>query len=118
MSATRSVAALTVLAGTFDSQPAAFARLLDAATRSGIDVDLADVDVIQAASEVRLAHYFRPAIVARIEEARGADNTLIVIRPSVLSALPGFPAPGYGLRTLGRFAGEIIEAGGADDSWL
>ena len=115
---TRSAAALTVLGGTFESQPAAFAALLDAATRSGLDVDLADVDVIQAAPEVRLAHYFRPAIVARIEEARGTDNTVIVLRPSLLSTLPGFPAPGYGLRTLGRFAGEIVEAGGADDSWL
>ena len=118
MSDAREPTLLTVLSGTFESQPDAFATLLEAATRSGVDVDLADVDVIQAASEVRLAHYFRPAIVARIETARGEDNTVIVLRPSILSALPGFPAPGYGLRMLGRYAGEIIDAGGADDSWL
>ena len=118
MSDGRAPTLLTVLAGTFDTEPAAFAQLLEAATRSGVDFDLADVDVIQAAAEVRLAHYFRPAIVARIEEARGPDNTLIVMRPSLLSAVPGFPSPGYGLRMLGRYAGELIEAGGADDTWL
>ena len=118
MSDGRAPTLLTVLAGTFDTEPAAFAQLLEAATRSGVDFDLADVDVIQAAAEVRLAHYFRPAIVARIEEARGPDNTLIVMRPSLLSALPGFPSPGYGLRMLGRYAGEVIETGGADDTWL
>ena len=47
MTAERAAAALTVLSGTFESQTAAFATLLEAATRSGLDVDLADVDVIQ-----------------------------------------------------------------------
>ena len=103
-------ALLTVYAGRFESQPLAFSALLDAADSLSIKVDLADVDVIREAREVRLAHYFRPAIVARIDAARGADDTLLVARPCALTAHPGFPPPGARVRLLGRFAGEVVEA--------
>ncbi len=102
-------ALLMVLAGNFASQPMAFTCLCDEADRRGISVDLKDVDVIQAAANVRLAHYFRPAIVARIQELQGEDDTVILVRPSLLAADPSFPSRTSPLRLLGRFAGEIVE---------
>ena len=98
-----------VLAGSFASQPIAFTCLCDEAERRGISVGLKAVDVIQAAASVRLAHYFRPAIVARIQELQAGDDTLILVRPSFLAAEPQFPSPNSPLRLLGRFAGEIVE---------
>ena len=109
MSGVKVPALLTVLAGGFETQPAAFAYLLQEAGRYGLTFDLADVDVIQSARPVRLAHYFRPAIVARIEALMGQADTVIVVRPSTLTARRDFPGSGSDLRLLGRFAGEIIE---------
>ncbi len=106
---------LSVFSGTFASQPVAFACLVDQAEKRGLDIDLGDVDVIQHSPEVRLAHYFRPAIVARIQEAQGADNTVIVLRPTRLAVERDFPTRGSPLRMLGRFAGEIVEPEGAGD---
>lgn len=100
---------LTVLAGSFASQPLAFAALKAAAESAGQKVDLADVDVIRMAPEVRLAHYFRPQIVARIQAMQGSDDTVIVVRPCLLTADPGFPPAVSPLRRLGRFAGTLIE---------
>ena len=102
-------ALLTVLTGEFDTQPAAFAYLLQEAGRYGLTFDLADVDVIQSARVVRLAHYFRPAIVARIQALIAAADTVIVVRPSALATRRDFPGSGSELRLLGRFAGQIIE---------
>jgi hypothetical protein len=110
MKRARVPALLTVLTGEFDTQPAAFAYLLQEAGRYGLTFDLADVDVIQSARTVRLAHYFRPAIVARIEALMGAADTVIVVRPSALTTRRDFPGSGSDLRLLGRFAGQIIEA--------
>lgn len=108
-------ALLTVLSGSFKTQPLAFAALLDEAEQRGTTVDLAEVDVIQAAAEVRLAHYFRPAIVARIERLRSDDNTVMVLRPCELAAARDFPRKAGRVRMLGRFAGEIIEPFGSAD---
>lgn len=98
---------LSVLAGDFDSQAAAYYALRAEAEKIGIEIDPTDTDVIREASEVRLAHYFRPAIVARIEAARGDDNTLVLLFPSQLTALTAFPPESSGLRLLGRFAGRL-----------
>lgn len=111
MSAAKVPALLTVMAGHFASQPEAFNYLLQEAGRYGLAFDLAEVDVIQAARPVRLAHYFRPAIVARIEGLMGDMDTVIVVRPSGLTARRDFPGSGSDLKLLGRFAGEIVEAG-------
>ena len=92
---------LTVLAGTFSNQAEAFEALREEAWEIGPH----QTDVIGEASEVRLAHYFRPAIVARIEEASGADNTILILFPSSLSAEPRFPPEGSSLHLLGRYAG-------------
>lgn len=108
-------ATLLVLSGRFASQPLAFAALLQEAQRHRVKVDLADVDVIREAGNVRLAHYFRPAIVARIQELQGEDDTLIVIRPSPLQAQGLFRDQKGALRRLGLFAGEVIEARSRDD---
>lgn len=99
---------LTVLSGRFASQPLAFAALQDAADSFGLEVDLADVDVIREAANVRLAHYFRPQVVARIQALQGEEDTVIVLRPSPLTADPRFPPDGP-LRRLGQFAGSLIE---------
>ena len=105
----RFAATLTVVSGTFASQPLAFAAILDAADEAGISVDLADVDVIRHAAPVRLAHYFRPAIVARIEALKGEDDTVIILRPGEATQSPGFPARHPKLRRLGVFAGTLVE---------
>jgi len=105
-------ALLTVLSGKFESQPLAFACLVDEAEKLGMRVDLADADVIQAAAPVRLAHYFRPQIAARVQELQGEDDTVIVLRPTELASVPSFPRPASALRLLGRFAGKIVEPPG------
>lgn len=96
---------VTVLAGTFTNQAAAFFVLRSEAAKLGIEVDPQDTDVIREAPEVRLAHYFRPAIVARIEAGMDGDNTTILLFPSALTARPTFPEEGSDLRLIGRFAG-------------
>ena len=100
---------LTVLSGLFESQPLAFTALQDAAERIRLEFDLADVDVIREAADVRLAHYFRPQIVARIQSLQGDDNTTVVLRPSALTTHPDFPPRKGRLRLLGKFAGQLIE---------
>lgn len=110
MSQEKSRATLMVLSGSFASQPLAFAALLDGAGDKAADVDLADVDVIREVPDVRLAHYFRPAIVARIQALQDKDNTLIIVRPSALQTGGLFKKEGARLRLLGHFAGEVVEA--------
>lgn len=98
---------MTVLAGHFVNQAAAFFALRHEALKLDVAIDERDLDVIREAAEVRLAHYFRPAIVARIEEAREADNTVILLFPSRLTTFPAFPPEDSALRLLGRFAGRL-----------
>ena len=109
MSTERVPVLLTVLSGLFESQPLAFAALKDAADDLGLTVDLADIDVICEAAEVRLAHYFRPQIATRILSLMEGDNTAIVLRPSLLTTHPKFPPADGLLRHLGKFAGTLIE---------
>lgn len=96
---------VTVLAGTFTNQAAAFFALKIEAEKIGIELLPTQTDVIREALEVRLAHYFRPAIVARIEAAMEQDDTAILLFPSPLTARPAFPPENSPLRLIGRFAG-------------
>ena len=98
---------LSLLAGTFPNQAVAFQSLQDEAALFDISVKMEQLDVIREAREVRLAHYFRPAIVARIEKARESDDTVFVLYPSQLTAEPRFPSGTGKLRLLGRFAGTL-----------
>lgn len=98
---------MTVLAGTFTNQAAAFYALRTEAERVGVELSPEQTDVIREAASVRLAHYFRPAIVARIEEAVAEDDTIILLFPSRLTAIPSFPPEGSSLRLVGRFAGRL-----------
>jgi len=82
---------VTVLAGTFKNQAAAFFALRSEAEKIGIELRTRDTDVIREAREVRLAHYFRPAIVARIEAAMEEDDTVVLLFSSPLTARPAFP---------------------------
>lgn len=101
---------LTVLAGTFTNQAAAYFALRAEAERAGVELTPEQTDVIREAAGVRLAHYFRPAIVARIEEATGEDDTVVLLFPSPLTALPAFPPDTSALRLVGRFAGRLDAA--------
>ena len=101
---------LMVLSGRFDSQPKAFAALRQAADQCGLSADMNDIDVIREAPHVRLAHYFRPGIVGRLQAMQGEDDTLFVLRPSALTAEPKFPPEEAGFRVLGKFAGMVVEA--------
>ena len=100
---------LTVLAGTFTNQAAAFFVLRSEAEMIGIELHPHETDVIREAAAVRLAHYFRPAIVARIEAAAEGDDTIILLFPSRLTAIPTFPRENSELRLIGRFAGMMAE---------
>ncbi len=96
---------ITVLAGSFANQAAAFYALRSEAAKIGVDLQPTQTDVIREASEVRLAHYFRPAIAARIDAAREKNDTIVLLFPSPLTAQPDFPPEGSALRLVGRFAG-------------
>lgn len=96
---------VTVLAGTFINQAAAFFALKTEAGKIGIEILPTQTDVIREAPEVRLAHYFRPAIVARIQAAMDTDDTVILLFPSPLTARPAFPPVESQIRLIGRFAG-------------
>ena len=114
MSDARFPASIAVYVGMFASQPLAFACLLDAADRAGAFLDLADVDVIREAQEVRLAHYFRPALVAQIEMLRGRHDTLILIKPRQSGLMPVGTLRDPHLKPLGLFPGELTRAGPSD----
>lgn len=101
---------LTVLAGTFTNQAAAFYALRAEAEGIGVQLSHEQTDVIGAAASVRLAHYFRPAIVARIEAAIEEDETIVLLFPSPLTAIPSFPPESSPLRMVGRFAGRLDPA--------
>lgn len=101
---------LTVLAGTFSNQAAAYYALRSEAERIGVEVSPDLTDVIREAASVRLAHYFRPAIVARIEEATAEDDTIVLLFPSRLTALPAFPPETSQLRLVGRYAGLLAQS--------
>lgn len=100
---------ITVLGGRFSNQAAAFYALRAEAEKVGISVHPRETDVIREASEVRLAHYFRPAIVARIEAAMEDDDTAVLLFPSALTARPSFPPDESALRLVGRFAGLVTQ---------
>ncbi len=101
----------TVLSGAFENQADAFRQLVQEANAFDIKIRPDEADVIREAREVRLTHYFRPAIVARIEEAAETDDTVIVLFPSNLTAVPHFPTGEGKLRLLGRFAGTLVTKG-------
>ena len=98
-----------ILAGVFPNQAEAFRRLQAEASEFGVEVSPREVDVIREAREVRLAHYFRPAIAARIQQACTVENTVIVLLPSPLAAVPSFPTGDGALRLIGRFAGVLVD---------
>ena len=117
MNQARSAVLLTVLSGKFSSQPLAFAALADVAERTGVELDLKDVDVIREAPNVRLAHYFRPQIVARIQTMQDDDDTVLVLRPCLLTADPRFPGSDETrFRLLGRFAGVLVDPPDPEES--
>lgn len=109
MSDTSAPVLITVLSGAFTNQAAAFFVLRTEAGALGIELLPTQTDIIREAAEVRLAHYFRPAIVARIEDAQGSDNTIVLLFPSLLTARPAYPSDKSAFRLIGRFAGRLSD---------
>ena len=101
---------MTVLAGTFANQASAFYALRMEASKLGVDLLPERTDVIREAADVRLAHYFRPAVVARVQEAQGDDDTVFLLFPSRLTAIPSFPGDVMPFRVLGRYSGLLADS--------
>jgi len=93
---------ISLMGGSFASQPLAFAHLLDASQAQGISLDLDHVEVLQAPQAARLAQWFTPATCAQIPAAQ----TLIAFLP----ASGGPLTPTDHLRTLGIFPAQITRA--------
>ena len=93
---------ITLMGGTFASQPLAFAHLLDAAQAQGINLDLDNVEVIQSNQPARLAQWFTADTCQNIPTAQ----TLIAFLP----ASGGPLTPTDHLCTLGTFPAQITRA--------
>ncbi|MEO1796389.1 MAG: hypothetical protein AAFR53_05175 [Pseudomonadota bacterium] len=93
---------ITLFAGTFESQPLAFAHLYDLDP----DADLSEIEVIcKAPPRPRLAHYFTPGQVDAIIDAMGLHTSLILVFPEA-----GRLKASGKLFPLGRFAGSRVRA--------
>lgn len=110
--AARVPARIDVYAGSFASQPLAFARVLDAADRAGTTLVTDDVEVIQTTADTRLAHYFDPKTVAAILRAATGHDTLILLLPGRQGAPPALSDPL--LTPLGSHDGLLLRAPGGD----
>lgn len=95
---------ITVMGGTFASQPLAFAHILDAAQTQGRSLDLDHVEVLQAPHAGRLSQWFDPDTCARITEL--APQTLVVFLPGSSGPL----APTALLTPVGVFLGTLTRA--------
>lgn len=101
--AERQPVTIDVWAGTFDSQPLAYAHLFDLATCSGREVALEAVDVIcKADPTARLKHYFTGETVDSITDGLGLNTTVLLVFPEAIAG--GIP-PSPFLTHLGSFAG-------------
>ena len=105
MAALRSLPAeIAVFAGSFASQPLAFAHLLDVAP--GLDLDHVEV-IPLARAETRLAPYFEAGTIARLCRSAPPGDTLVLVLPG---AYPDLDCPLGGstrLRPLGPLRGTI-----------
>lgn len=95
---------VAVFAGSFASQPLAFAHLLDAADTHGLALDFDHIEVIHGDPSKRLGHVFSAADCQAIAAARLADDALVLVFPEAL--IPGAQLFGETahLRRLGQFA--------------
>ncbi|MEM6479734.1 MAG: hypothetical protein AAF841_09135 [Pseudomonadota bacterium] len=88
---------IMVFAGTFESQPLAFAHLYDLSP----ELDLSELEVICKADPCpRLGHYFAPEQVDLIIDTIGIETTVILAFPKA-GPVPASPK----LFPLGRFSG-------------
>ncbi|MEM9437519.1 MAG: hypothetical protein AAGA15_10795 [Pseudomonadota bacterium] len=100
---TRQTVSIDIFAGTFESQPLAFAHLYDLAKALDVEIALDAVEVICKADPVkRLTHYFDAPRVNAIIDEMGLNTSLILIFPEAMTgALEGSTL----LIPLGRFDG-------------
>ncbi|MEL7300953.1 MAG: hypothetical protein AAFM92_11270 [Pseudomonadota bacterium] len=93
---------IMLFAGTFESQPVAFAHLYDI----GPELDLGEVEVIcKEEPAARLSHYFAPEQVELIVDTLGLHTTVVLAFPEA-GPVPASPH----LFPLGRFTGTRIRA--------
>ena len=106
--AAREEVSIAIYAGTFASQPLAFAHLYDLSAAAGTDVDLGAVEVIcQTDPAARLAHYLDPQAVNAVIDAMGLHTTAILVFPEAgMDAVSGSEM----LVPLGTFWGTRLRA--------
>lgn len=106
--ASRHAVDIQVFAGTFESQPLAFAHLYDTAHAHGLEIALDAVEVICKIDPTRrLAHYFDDAAIAAITEATGLHTTIVLVFPEAV----GGPLEGsHLLLEIGLFPGTRAQA--------
>lgn len=94
---------IAIFAGDFQSQPLAFAHLLDAAPA----LDLTHVEVVQGGGTARLEARFGPEKAARIAERAAGWNTIILILPAAYEALECPVGPTPQMQDLGHWRGTV-----------
>ena len=93
-----------VFAGTFASQPLAFAHLFDVAPT----LDLGHVEVIRRdGAEARLGAYFKPETTRQILSLAPSDETLLLVLPAAFDGLTCPLAATELLGPLGSFRGTV-----------
>ncbi len=95
---------VAVYAGSFASQPLAYAHVLDAAEAACLPLDLDHVEVICGGDPgKRLAHVFDAGTTARIRDMRQGADTLVLIFPEAMRPGAAAFADTTRLRALGTF---------------
>ncbi len=91
---------ITVLKGTFATQPQVFAHLLNQAP----EMDLSQVEVIQSGHSARLRAYFNEATTARISKDA---TTIVLVLPAAHTSLVCPIGATEHLTLLGVFRGTV-----------
>lgn len=94
---------IAIFAGDFQSQPLAFAHLMDAAP----DLDLTHVEVLQGGAKARLEARFGPDKAARIAARAKGWNTIFLILPAAYEALTCPVGPTPLMQDLGQWRGTV-----------
>ena len=79
-------AMIEVLSGSFESQIAVFAHVMDLTEKHAWTLDFDRVEVIcKEDPTARLSHYFAPDTVHTITDMLGLDTTVVLVLPGALS---------------------------------
>lgn len=98
---------IDVLSGRFESQPLAFAHLMDAAEGAGLSPDFDHIEVLAPPSLSRLRGYFDAETARALIDAADGMALILVLPGALIRGQFGDDAR---LRRLGRFAGRMVRA--------